>query len=243
VSFAVVIQARMSSERLPGKVLADVAGRPMLAYVVERSSRIEGIDEVVVATSVEPGDDPIVELCEEHGWNVHRGSLDDVLDRYVEAALAIGATNVLRVTADCPLLSWEEASRVVAEHVASGNDCTHNLGMFGSGLPRGTEVEAFTRDALEVSRREGHEAHHREHVDEYVYENPDRFRIVRVDAPPHLRRDYRLTVDELPDLELVRQVYTRLPPGSDASLAEVVALLDADPALAASNAHVRQKTV
>ncbi len=243
MTFAVVIQARTSSERLPGKVLADVAGRTMLERVVERSRRIEGVDCVVVATSDAPGDDAIADVCARRGWTVFRGSLADVLDRYVQAARMLDASHVLRVTADCPLLSWEEASRVVAHHVSEGNDCTHNLGMFGSGLPRGTEVEAFTREALEISWQEGHEPHHREHVDEYVYEHPERFAIRRVDAPAHLRRDYRLTVDEQPDLDLVRAIYARLPDDGDVSLEDVVALLDADPQLAATNAHVRQKTL
>ena len=214
----------------------------MLERVVERAERIVGIDAVVVATSTSPDDDPIAELCRRRGWSSFRGALLDVLDRYVSAANACRASNVLRITADCPVFTWEEAGRVVRAHSDTGGDCTHNLGTFGSGLPLGTAVEAFTTRVLEASAREGREPRHREHVDEYVYDHPDRFRITCIVAPPVLARDYRLTVDEPADLELIRLVYDRLGPASGVSLQEVISLLDANPELARVNAHVVQET-
>ena len=115
-----VVQARMGSTRLPEKVLRDVAGEPLLARVAARVMRMEGIDAWLVATSTEAGDDAPSAFCGERGWDCFRGSEDDVLDRFRSAALSRAADHVLRVTADCPFLSWEEAGRAIARHLASG---------------------------------------------------------------------------------------------------------------------------
>lgn len=241
-----LIQARMGSTRLPGKVLLDIAGRPALVHVVDRTRAIAGVDDVVVATSELVADDPIAELCEQLGWGCFRGSEEDVLDRYYRAATEWRADHVVRVTADCPLVCPVEAARVVSRQLEASADCTHNLTIFGSGMPLGTAVEVFSFAALEASWREGREPHHREHVDEFVYEQPERFRIELVPAPPRLRRpDYRLTVDTADDLELVRRIYEACSPRLDGlvALSDVVALLDERPDLLALNAHVRQKTI
>lgn len=237
-----VVQARTRSSRLPGKVLADVAGRTLLARVVERTRRAETLSETLVATSTASADDAIEELCSDEGWAFFRGSEEDVLDRYYRAALASEAEHVVRVTADCPFVSPHELDRVVAHHLETGADYTHSLTIWGSGMPLGTGLEVFAFAALERSWREGHEPHHREHVDEYVGDHPELFYVERLEAPPGLRRpELRLTVDEPADLELAREIYRRLDPFAE--LPEVVAALDVEPELAALNAHVRQKTL
>lgn len=236
----------MGSSRLPGKVLMDLAGETVLGHVVRRASTIVGVDEVVVATSELAKDDAIAALCEERAWPCLRGSESDVLDRYYRAALAWDADQVVRVTADCPLLCPVEAARVIARQLDSGAACSHNLTIFGSGMPLGAAVEIFTFDALEASWREGREPHHREHVDEFVYEHPERFRTELVRAPAHLRRPtYRLTVDTAEDMELLRRIHAEFGDGGNVAipLAEVVALLDRRPDLLKINRHVRQKTV
>ena len=239
---AAIVQARMGSTRLPGKVLADIDGRPLLARVLDRIRGARRVDEVVVATSAGVADDPIAELCSREGWACFRGSEEDVLDRYHGAAVAHGADHVVRVTADCPFVSPVEIDRVVARHLEAEADYTHSLTIWGSGMPLGTGVEVFTLGCLERSWREGLEPHHREHVDEYVGDHPELFHVERVDAPPELRRpSYRLTVDEPADLELAQALYGRL--GGAFELVDVVRLLDADPALAALNAHVRQTSL
>ena len=227
-----IIQARLGSTRLPGKVLADLSGEPMLAHVVWRTAAVAGVDEVVVATTDRPADDAIASLCAQRGWPSFRGSEPDVLDRYYRAAVAHQADHVVRVTSDCPLVCTVQASRVVERHLQAGNDYTHNITVWGSGLPLGANAEIFRLSALEAAWRDGREPHHREHVDEYVYEHPERFRIERVDAPPELHRPtMRITVDTPEDIERVRRIYARLyRPGALIDVREVVALLDAEAA-------------
>jgi len=245
VTVATIVQARMGSTRLPGKVLMDVAGAPLLAHVVERCDAMTRSDATIVATSTLAGDDPIEALGAARGWRVFRGSEDDVLDRYVQAAREAGAEHVIRVTADCPLVDPGEGDRVIAHHLATGADYTHNITVWGGETPIGVGVEAFALGALEASWRDGREPHHREHVDEYVYEHPERFRLERVPASaPLARPDLRLTVDTPEDMALTRALYERLyVPGEIVSLAAAIALLDTSPELVALNAHVRQKTI
>lgn len=163
----------MGSSRLPGKILKPLAGRPSLAWIVERTRAISSVDDVLVATTDRPGDDAVETLARAEGWPLFRGSEPDVLDRYYQAALQARARHVVRVTADCPLVCVSEADRTVRHHLAAANDYTHNVTVWGSGLPIGTGVEIMTFAALETSWREGHESHHREHVDEYIYEHRD----------------------------------------------------------------------
>jgi spore coat polysaccharide biosynthesis protein SpsF len=239
-----IVQTRMGSTRLPGKVLLPIVGEPMLAHVVERARAVPGIGEVVVATSTEAADDRIAELCAARDWACFRGSEEDVLDRYYQAALAYKADHVLRVTADCPLLEIEQTGAVVERHLESGADYTHNITVWGSGMPLGTGAEIFTLTCLETSWRDGREPHHREHVDEYVGDHPELFRMERVDAPEALRRpELRLTVDTPDDLALVRAVYDRFPSGTLPAVAEVIALLDENPELTELNRHVVQKPI
>jgi spore coat polysaccharide biosynthesis protein SpsF len=238
-----IIQARMGSTRLPGKILKPLAGRPSLAWIVERCRVVESVAEVIVATTDRPTDDPVAALAKEHGWRLFRGSEPDVLDRYYRAALESGARHVVRVTADCPLLCVSEGDRTIRHHLAVHADYTHNVTVWGSGLPIGCGLEVFTMVALEASWREGHEPHHREHVNEFIYEHPERFRIECVQAPLHLQRpSFRLTVDTPEDLALVSVLYERLQqPGSLVDLSAVIALLDAEPQLLELNRHVEQR--
>jgi spore coat polysaccharide biosynthesis protein SpsF (cytidylyltransferase family) len=245
VTVATIVQARMGSTRLPGKVLQKIAGEPLLAHIVARCDAITRSDMTVVATSTAAGDDAIAEEGARRGWSVFRGSEADVLDRYVEAARETGADHVIRVTADCPLVAPDEADRVIARHLEGDADYTHNVTVFGGGTPLGTGVEAFTFEALEASWRDGHEPHHREHVDEYVAEHPERFRHVVVVASPAVRRpELRLTIDTPEDMELIRAIYDRLyVPGSIVSLRAAIELLDAEPELLEINRHIKQKPI
>lgn len=240
-----VIQARMRSTRLPGKVLLDLAGAPMLARVVDRALAIEGLDDVAVATSTDDADDPIEEWCVSAGCRVIRGSGEDVLDRYLVAARAMKADHVMRITADCPLVCPTQATRVVERHLAAGADYTHNITVWGSGMPLGTGVELFTFEALERSWQHGHEPHHREHVDEYIGDNRDEFHMELVTAPNELcRPNLRLTVDTDPDLALVRAIHEALQrPTTIIKVTDVVTYLDQNPALLDLNSHIVQKTI
>ena len=238
-----ILQARTGSTRLPGKVLMPIGERAMLARVVERIQRMRTLDGFVIATSVAASDASIAQMCALENWPCFRGPEHDVLERYLRAAQALGASNVVRITADCPLFSWQQADRLVAQHIASGSDYAHNLTCWGSGLPLGCGVEVFTIGALGRAWTDGRAPHHREHVTEYVYEHPERFAIEMLRAPDELQRpDYRLTVDTLEDLRLIRRIHESVAaPDGVVDLREAIVLLDRNPALAGSNIPSERK--
>jgi len=238
-----ILQARTGSTRLPGKVLMPIGERAMLARVVERVQRMRTLDGFVIATSVAAGDDSIARMCALENWPCFRGPEHDVLERYLRAAQALGASDVVRITADCPLFSWQQADRLVTQHVASGSDYAHNLTCWGSGLPLGCGVEVFTLAALGRAWTDGRAPHHREHVTEYIYEHPQRFGIEMLRAPAELQRPaFRLTVDTLADLRLIRRIQESVAPADGVvELREAIALLDKQPALASSNVPTELK--
>ena len=218
-----ILQARMTSSRLPGKVLAPVLGEPMIFRQIERLSRARKIDRLVVATSIDPSDDPLAEACEGRGVAAFRGSLDDVLDRFAGAlGLFPDASTVIRVTADCPLTDWTVVDRVIGHLEASGADYVSNTPAERT-YPHGLDVEVMRREALMDAWRDGRDPYEREHVTPYIYRRPETYRLEFVSRTPSLAH-LRWTVDYPADLEFVRDVYARLYPadpafGSDAVVA------------------------
>ena len=198
----------MGSTRLPGKVLRPIAGRPLLDHVVGRLSSLRNEVLVVVATTVEKADDAIVRRCSELGATCFRGSELDVLDRYVACARAHGLDHVVRLTADNPFTDVEELDRLIDRHLDENNDYTHSFGV----LPVGVGAEIFTRAALEQSSRDGHAPNHREHVNEYVQENPQIFRIGQLDVPSNKNHpEISLTVDTEEDYLRACRIAGRSP--------------------------------
>lgn len=238
-----VIQARLGASRLLGKVLMPLGDGTLLDQVVRRTRACPLLAEVVVATTTSAKDEQIVAHCDDRGYAWFRGSEEDVLDRYYRAAKEYRAEHIVRVTADDPLIDPDMLSALIRRHLDSGADYTHNVTVWGSGTPVGTGCEVLTFAALEASWREGKEPHHREHVTDYVYEHGERFRTEIVPAPPELwRPQYRLTVDTPEDLQLIREIYRRLySPGEIIDLADVIRLLDHEPALLEINRHVVQR--
>ena len=229
-----VIQARMASTRLPNKVLADLAGRPMLAHVVARVRMARNIDEVVVATSTGPADAAIEAFCRSEGVTCFRGSENDVLDRYYQAALASHADVVVRITADCPLHDPAVIEQVVARFDPAATDYVSNT--TERTYPDGLDTEVFSMATLDRAWREATWSSEREHVTSYIWKQPDKFRIAQVTQARDLSA-LRWTVDEPSDLALVREVYRRL---GDAALHmdPVAALLDGDELLKSVNAGI-----
>jgi spore coat polysaccharide biosynthesis protein SpsF len=232
-----IVQARMSSSRLPGKVLAPVMGQPMMLRQLERLDRASTIDEVVVATSTELDDNAIVELCAQSGITCFRGSLQDVLGRFVGAATESTAGIVLRLTADCPLTDPVVVDGLTNHLRAGGFDYASNT--LERTWPHGLDVEAMTFDALVTASQETDNPYDREHVTPFLYNNPDRFRLGSHTGTPN-QSAIRLTVDYPEDLELVTRVYDALYPINAAFTTEdVVAYLEANPAIRALNsAHI-----
>ncbi|MEI7605797.1 MAG: spore coat protein [Rhodospirillaceae bacterium] len=192
MSTGIVIQARMGSSRLPGKVLRPIAGRPLLAHVTGRLDGLRHRARAVIATSALDRDDAVADWCGPAGLDCFRGSEDDVLDRYLRCAEAFGFERVVRLTADNPFTDMEELDRLLDLHGAGGFAYCHSFGM----MPLGVGAEVMTSEALARSHAEGHEPHHREHVNEYVQEHPELFTTGVLDVPAAKRRpDLRLTVD------------------------------------------------
>jgi len=236
------IEARMTSSRLPGKVLADAVGRPLLAHMIERLRRCPGLDEIVVATTTNSSDDPVAELADRLGAGVFRGSEEDVLGRVLGAAQAHGAELIVETTGDCPLIDPAIVGEVIDRFAAAGADYCSN--MLERTYPRGMEVQVFPTAVLaEVDRLTDAPAD-REHVSLYIYEHPERYRLSGVAAAPPRGADVRLTVDTPEDLALVRAVFEELYPRDPAfGLGEILDLLDARPDLRGLNRDVEQKPV
>jgi spore coat polysaccharide biosynthesis protein SpsF len=238
-----IIQARMGSTRLPGKVLAEIVGVPMLVRTVERARRAVTVDDWIVATTRDPADDALEALSRAHGYRVFRGSVDDVLDRYYQAAVEAGADVVVRLTADCPLLDPALIDLTVRAFLDASPpaDLVVNRLPGARTYPIGQDVEVVSFAALERAWREAVEPHQREHVLPFLYDPPGRFRVLRLDA----ERDYgqlRWTVDTPEDLEFVRQVIARLGGRDEFGWRDVLALVQAEPELASINAGVRHKS-
>lgn len=235
-----ILQARMASTRLPGKVLKPLAGRPMLARQIERIRRARSLDGLVLATTDTASDDPVAALGRDLGIAVYRGSMDDVLDRYHHAARHAGPPpdHIVRLTGDCPLTDPALIDAIVAAHIAGGHDYTTNA--LQPTYPDGLDVEVLTRAALDQAWRQADLPSHREHVTSFIHGQPARFRIGHVKRTPDLSH-LRWTVDAPEDYEFVAAVYDRLYPANPAfDTADILALLAREPALAALNAgHVR----
>ncbi len=239
-----IIQARMSSTRLPGKVLKDIAGQAMLARVVVRTRRARSLSQVIVATTTDPADDAIFDYCRGHGFPVFRGNQFDVLDRYYQAARTFQSDIVVRLTADCPLMDPVEIDHVVGELQASAVDFAANRlpPPWKRTYPIGLDIEACTFAALERAWNEAQLPYEREHVMPYFYDEEGRFKIRVVDHDP----DYgslRWTVDTPEDLEAVRRIYTAFRGDDGFSWIEVLDLYQRHPELNEINRSVPAKTL
>lgn len=238
---AIIVQARMGSTRLPGKVLAHVQGQTLLAILLERLARVATPHRTVVATTSEAEDDAIESESRRLGVAVHRGSAEDVLARYRDAAAEVGAAEIVRITADCPLIDPAIVDRVVAELRTFGGDYASNT--LERTFPRGLDVEAFTRAALESAHVKAQQPFEREHVTPFIYQHPDQFRLQNV-ANDFAEGMERWTVDTPEDLKLVTRILDALLPVQPTfGLAEIRALLAAHPKWRQINAGVTQKAL
>jgi spore coat polysaccharide biosynthesis protein SpsF len=238
-----IIQARMASSRLPGKVLKEIAGKAMLEHVVKRARQAKTIDEVVVATTTEPEDTEIEKFCQDHSIQVYRGSLNDVLDRFYQAAKTYRADVIVRLTADCPLLDPGVVDHTVEVFLQGRFDFAANRlpPPFKRTYPIGLDTEVCSFAALEKAWQEAKEPYEREHVMPYLYEVHGRFKIIQVDY----EKDYgdrRWTVDTPEDLELVRQVFARLRDQNHFTWLDVLAVFEREPQLVQINRQIQHKT-
>lgn len=234
-----IVQARMTSTRLPGKVLLPLAGEPMLTRLVERLRRVQRADGIVIATTTNATDDPIAALCSQLGMPCHRGSEHDVLSRYADAARLHGANTVVRITSDCPLIDPALIDQVIAAYEEGGSDYVSN--MLPPTWPYGMAVEVFSAAALAQAHAEATQAAEREHVTPFIYWHPERYRLRNVASPVDLSQ-HRWTVDTPEDYALVGRLFDHLMPNHPQfTQADVLALLDQHPDWIAINQHIQQK--
>lgn len=266
VNTLAILQARMGSSRLPGKVLLDLAGKPMIQHVIERTQRARTLDAVTVATTTDPTDDPVAAFAASRGIFCYRGSLHDVLDRYYQAAKTHQADVIVRITADCPLIDPEIIDKTV--QLVTDNcpltdfSCNRLPPPFTRTFPIGLDVEACTFAALERAWRESAEIFHREHVMPFLYEDitlsspqlitdncllstgisPRGFRIAQLHHTPDFG-NLRWTVDTPEDLAFMREIFAHLNGKTDFTWYDVLQIVQNHPELSEINAAVRHKTM
>lgn len=235
-----IVQARMGSTRLPGKVLKDLAGETILARVVGRLRHANQVNELLVATTGHPDDDAIVAECRRLSVVVSRGDQDDVLDRYFKAARFAGADVIVRITSDCPLIDPEITGKTIQAFLNTSPDYAANT--IVRTYPRGLDTEVISMNALARTWQEARQGYEREHVTPYIIEHPDVFKLLSVTGD----RDYsahRWTVDTAEDLLFAQAVYDRLKSKGVFSWHEVVDLVEREPELAELNRDVVQKAI
>ena len=231
-----IIQARMGSTRLPGKVMKAILGTPMLFMQIERVQRAHSIDRLIVATSSEEGDDVLADECDRRRIAVYRGSSSDVLARYVKAAAALEPEAIVRLTGDCPLTDWTVIDTVVQTYQAGDFQYVSNT--VPPSYPDGLDVEVIDYRALQIADAEARFPLEREHVTTFIRRHPERFPSANVRAATDLSA-LRWTVDEPADFELVCAIYEALYPSGPAfETADILDYLERHPELSRLNAHI-----
>jgi spore coat polysaccharide biosynthesis protein SpsF len=238
---AIIVQARMGSSRLPGKVLRPLLGKPMLARQLERIRRSALADALVVATTESAADAAVAALCVAEGVACVRGSEVDVLGRYLAAARAHQADVIVRITGDCPLLDSAMVDRCIARFAEGGADYVSNV--LRRTLPRGMDTEVFSRAALERIASLATCPEDREHVTRYFYTHPSLFKLGSVESEVDSSQ-YRLTVDTEDDFGVIEAIYRELYDRNPCfDLADILDLLARRPDIGARNQHVQQKPI
>jgi spore coat polysaccharide biosynthesis protein SpsF len=236
----VVVQARMGSSRLPGKVLLLLAGAPMLQRQIERIEAAKTPFALTVATTTDPQDWPIRDLCANLGVACFSGHPTDLLDRHYRAALESGAEAVVKIPSDCPLIDPEVIDRVLTRFLKSPEPLDYASNLHRASYPDGNDVEIFSMEALRAAWMGAVRPHEREHTTPFIWDQPERFRIANVcsDAGIDMSMSLRFTVDYPADYEFVAAIYRELwkPQGPVFGLAEILALLARRPELRTMNA-------
>lgn len=229
-----ILQARTSSTRLPGKVLMNIIDEPMIIHQLRRLKRCKHLDDIIVATSSKETDDHLSQICTEAGYRVYRGSLDDVLDRFVQAIKNQTCDHVVRLTADCPLTDPSIIDAIIKKHLKSNSDYTSNI--LPPTFPDGLDAEIFKVSALLNAWENAILPSHREHVTPYIYGNPTIFSLDNYENNKDLSK-MRWTVDEVEDFNFVTEVYEHLYKFKpDFAMNDILSLLDNKPDIAAKNA-------
>lgn len=260
---AIIVQARMTSTRLPGKILKEILGRPLLEYQIERLKRVEKADQIIIATTGNKTDDPVAELSEKLGVSCFRGPEEDVLARYYGAAAEANVDTIVRITADCPVIDPDISGAAIDFFIKNRYEYDY---VRLEGYPRGLDAEVFSFNVLAECWREATAKPDREHVTPYIYHHPERYRIERLycsNEATHFRplslraecdnfptesirqaeySNHRWTVDTIEDFELIRRIIEELyPVKPEFDMSDVLAVLEKYPEWVSINAAVCQK--
>jgi spore coat polysaccharide biosynthesis protein SpsF len=239
-----IAQARMGSTRLPGKVMKDILKRPMLEHFIRRLKMVKNADDIVIATPGGKGEEPIRQLCERlkvNVFNAFKGSQEDVLSRYYEAAKHNRADVIVRITSDCPVIDPEIIDNMIKMFLDSSGKADYLSNALKRTYPRGLDTEVFSFNALERACNEAEKDYEREHVTSYIYEHPERFRLLGFESPVDYS-DHRWTVDTVEDFELITKIYEALYPHNEKFLLkDILELFKRSPQLAEINREIRQK--
>lgn len=239
-----IIQARMTSSRLPGKVLINIAGFPMLYHVIKRVSSAQMVDQIVVATTDDPADNPIEDFCNSNSVLCFRGHPFDVLDRYYQAASKFQADIIVRITADCPMMDPSLIDSLIQNFLDANVDFAANRlpPPWKRTYPIGLDIEIARFQALEKAWKEAESQFEREHVMPYLYDHPGRFKILLAHHEPNYG-EKRWTVDTPLDLALVNKIFGYFSPRIDFSWMEVIELIKKYPDLENMNKGINAKNV
>lgn len=240
-----IIQARMGSSRLPGKVLMEISGKPILWHVVNRLRDCRFLDQIVIATSVDKKDDAIEKFCKDNDISYYRGNEADVLDRYYQTAKDYDADIIARITADCPLIDPKIVDRVITGYFENMTNFDGASNIVNRRYPRGLDVEVVSFSSLERCWEEADKDYQKEHVTPYIYEHPEIFKIYSIESKNNEDLScLRWTVDEEADLQFVREIYKRLhKPRKLFLMDDVLQVLKKEPYLGRINRCIKQKEV
>lgn len=239
----IIVQARMTSTRLPGKILKTVLDKPLLEYQIERLRRVKLANEIVIATTINETDQPVVEFCERLAIPYYRGSEEDVLARYYEAAIKNKADVVVRVTSDCPMIDPDIINSMIDYYLHNHLKYDYVSNSLKRTYPRGMDTEVFSFLALKQAFQESTAQAEREHVTPFIYLNPERYHLASIEHDQDYSK-YRLTVDTQEDYELISHVIKRLYANNPTfSLADIVRVLEQNPEWYLINAHIEQKKI
>ena len=237
----IIVQARMTSTRLPGKVMKIVCGKPLLEHLINRLKRVKCADQIVIATTVNETEDIIVELCKKLDISYYRGSEEDVLGRYYEAAVEYGGDVIIRITSDCPVIDPEVVDYLISFFTNNIEKYDFVSNTLERSYPRGMDAEIVSFKALKEAHFNAYDPFDREHVSLFIRNRPTQYRRHNIKYSSDLSR-YRLTVDTSEDMELIRRIFESLyVENPEFSMKDILSKMAANPDWIKINSYVKQR--